>query len=184
MPYVRVKKNEDVLFLRAKNISEIFDRPIKRFWKHIGRCALCALCGYPLLKFPEENFFPSPPIFWRSNYFRQNIWGLSSAQFHFLGLLCLCRPTSNCNTAKLNSMLSLSMQTNLCYQWKLLSVVWFWNVRLEFIIGDHCHRGHVLWELQVKCNILESTWKNSTAMDLKWIEFYFDTGNHRVYWWL
>ena len=21
-----------------------------------------ALCGYPLLKFPEENFFPSPPF--------------------------------------------------------------------------------------------------------------------------
>ena len=38
-----------------------------------------ALCGYPLLKFPVENFFPSPSF----SYFRQIIWGLSSAQFHF-----------------------------------------------------------------------------------------------------
>ena len=25
---------------------------------------IIALCGYPLLKFPEENFFPSPPFSW------------------------------------------------------------------------------------------------------------------------
>ena len=34
-------------------------------------------------KISRRELFSFAPIFLRSNYFRQNIWGLSSAQFHF-----------------------------------------------------------------------------------------------------
>ena len=42
-----------------------------------------ALCGYPLVKVAVEKICSFAPILLRFGYFRQNIWRLSSAQFHF-----------------------------------------------------------------------------------------------------
>ena len=41
------------------------------------------LCGYPLVKVPVEKMCSFAPILLRFDYFRQNIWRLSCAQFHF-----------------------------------------------------------------------------------------------------
>ena len=42
-----------------------------------------ALCGYPLVKVPVEKICSFAPILLRFDYFRQNIWRLFFAQFHF-----------------------------------------------------------------------------------------------------
>ena len=50
----------------------------------VGRgVGISALCGYPLVKVPVEKMCLFAPILLRLNYFRQNIWRLSSIQFHF-----------------------------------------------------------------------------------------------------
>ena len=53
----------------------------------VGMQRHIALCGYPLYKAALRKFskmLSSAPIFLTSHYFRQNIWRLSSLQFHFL----------------------------------------------------------------------------------------------------
>ena len=42
-----------------------------------------ALCGYPLVKVPVEKICCFAPILLGFDYFRQKIWRLFFAQFHF-----------------------------------------------------------------------------------------------------
>ena len=49
----------------------------------INSSASNALCGYPLVKVPVEKICSFAPILLRFDYFRQNIWRLFFAQFHF-----------------------------------------------------------------------------------------------------
>ena len=49
----------------------------------IERLFPIALCGYPLVKIPVEKICSFAPILLRFDYFRQNIWRLFFAQFHF-----------------------------------------------------------------------------------------------------
>ena len=53
-----------------------------REWYFLFRCHQCSM-WLSFTKISRRELFSFAPIFLRSNYFRQNIWGLSSAQFHF-----------------------------------------------------------------------------------------------------
>ena len=59
----------------------ISDFPFDIYVKEL--CAVIALCGYPLVKVPVEKICSFAPILLRFDYFRQNIWRLFFAQFHF-----------------------------------------------------------------------------------------------------
>ena len=81
---IMTSNHKDMNKEQVKEVAENHDESCFKITKdRTSGSDIIALCGYPLVKVAVEKICSFAPILLRFDYFRQNIWRLSSAQFHF-----------------------------------------------------------------------------------------------------